>query len=463
MRTMYENWPKMPVHAHGEGSSEEASSVCLSQCIEASFKSLIIRSGKYLAALEERMKHMETLIQHSGEGQAKPDESPVHESSQPSVTDEALATIVSRGPASAWEKPVHQSDFQFPPKDQALRLIQGYFASYNNIMPIFSGEKFMNRIRKDYPPDKYDDVVWWSSVITVLCYAHRLRAMSYPGQADNENNEACQYLKELLDIAPKLSYGKASIASAQVLLGIASIFRGTPMPDAAPMLVAVAIRMLQTLDAHKEEMPNTLHYLERKERERVFWVAYILDKDTALTIRKPPVLSEADISRLPPGDHEEDGVGIIRSLDSYFEVNLFTASQRLAAIQGKVWNRIDSAATPATRNVLQAAQDELNPCLAAWKDTLPFDFKQEDLVGRWPKHAIVHIVVLHFRYFHTLVELNKEPPMEKDELNPLNDDCPVAKSLPSYPHSTAPIAVEAARDALDLASLTPRGNFQNVW
>ena len=408
------------------------------------------------------MKSMEELLQNSGEKPTQQDE--VHETpSDGSISEGALATIINRGPLIKCHKTTHPAELVFPRKDQAMHLVQGYFASSNHLFPIFDKHIFMLRMGEEYPPGKHSDLVWWSTVVTVLCYAHRLRAMSRPLQAEVENQEACRYIWEALDVAPKLTYAKPSIGSAQVLLGIASILRGTAMPDPAPMLVSVAIRMLQDLDAQKEESREDTTFCVRKERERIFWIAYILDKDIALQMQKPPVLHQQDIGRPPLEDREKDSVGIVRSLDSYFEVNLFAVSQRLATIQDQVWSRIHSAAMITNRNRLKAAQDELNPVLAAWKKDLPFEFKCEDLVGRWPKHAILHIVVLHFRYFHTLVELNKDPPMDKDDMSPLNGDCPVAKSLPRYPHSTSMLAVEAARDALDLAALTPRGNFQNVW
>lgn len=409
---------------------------------------------------------MESLLQQPNDAQRNGKQSPEDdEDSLPSTaTMETLSTMLQNTRSIPTVEELKGAPKpEFPPKEEATRLAQGYFASCNHLTPIFSRERFMQRMEISYPPDKNKDHTWWMTVVTILCYAHRLRAMSTPAQADAENLLACPYMHQLLEMAPKLSYGPPSIESAQVLLGVASILRGTPMPDLAPMLVAVAIRMLQTLDAHKVEALDGPHYAARKQRERTFWVAYILDKDIALLTRKPPVLSETDISRPPPLDRNDDHVGTVLSYDACFDTNLFRASQRLASIQSRVWERTLSAGASMTRPALQVAQNELNPLLAAWKAELPFKFKQDDLVGRWPKHAIVHIVVLHFRYFHTLVELNKEPPMEKDDMNPLNGNCPVAKSLPSYPHSTALVAVDAARDALDLASLTPRGNFQNVW
>ena len=381
------------------------------------------------------------------------------------IPEEALATIICRGATARPQVVTRSNGLQFPAKHHATALVLGYFASYNHMFPIWCKREFMARMKEEYPPDKHVDSVWWSAVVVVLCFAHRLRAMSNVLQAETENHEACRYLQEALDMAPKLAFARASIGSAQVLLGLASILRGTAMPDQAPMLVAVAIRMLQDLNVHKQPAAGSSSR-DHKISERTFWFAYIMDKDISLQSRKPPVLHEEDIGLGPLAHLEEDGIGTVRSLDSSMEFNLFKVARDLACIQGHVWTRIHSVAATVDRRTLEAAQAELNPVLATWKNSLPFHFKADDLVGRWPKHAVLHIVILHFRYFQTLVELNREPPMgddTDDDMNPLNGNCPIAKSLPSYPHSTSTIAVEAARDALDLAALTPRGNFQNVW
>lgn len=422
------------------------------------------------------MKTMEGLLQAAKEGKGgsadeeeEGDGDGDGESGSGDLTDPvedgigegALATIMHRGP---YHPPCHPkpatSAFRFPPHDEALHLAQGYFASHNHTFPIFARERFMRRMQTAYPPAKADDAVWWAAVLVVLTFAHRLRAMSVPARADVENHRACPYLSEILAAVPRLTYMRPSLEAAQVLLATAAILRGTAMPDHVPMLTAAAARMLQCNNVHMEEAAEGPEAARRAERVNTFWTAYIMDKDIALQFRKPPVLHEQNIGRGPLG-REMLTEGVVFSLDSYSEANLFVISQGLARIQGEVWSLIYAGSAAKTREALEAAQEVLNPRLAAWKDSLPFRFRREDLVGRWPKHAIVNIVTLHFRYFHTLVELNKEPPMEPG--HPLRGDCPLSKSLPEWPHSTSMLAVEAARNALDLAALTPRGNFQNVW
>ena len=427
---------------------------------------LTLDSGKYLAALEERMKSMETLLKQSNEKSPDNVETPPSFYSTvtpPAILQEQAKTMKCKLPGWATDGS-HLTKPQFPSKDQAIRLAQGYFACSDHSFPIFAKDAFFLRMNTQYPPEQHTDPVWRSTVLAVLCYAHRLRAMSTPLEADAENDEACWYMMPALDLVPQLTYGKPSVARAQVLLCIASILRGTAMPEAAPMLVSAAIRMLQCLGIHREDPLEKFSPAERRERECLFWCAYILDKDIALQTGRPPVLYEQDISRRPPSEYHDDEIGVVRSLDSSTKVDLFVASQRLAAIQGQVWSKIYSGAEPADRAMLHAAQDELNPVLAAWKAGFPFQFSKEALVSRWPKHAILQTVVLYFKYCHTLVELNKVPHMEKIDGSPLlESSCPTSKALSTYPHSSARVATDAARDALDLASLTPRGNFQNAW
>lgn len=461
----------MSLYANRKVAAEKTSTVSNNAFIVSRAVLTGCPRGKYLSALEERMKSMESMLQQSKErdvlsqDQITPDQTPPEDEDMASTTmdglcDGTLATIIHRAPYNREQGMKDTTGLNLPLPDEAVRLSQGYFASCNHTFPIFSYHRYMQRLRKGYPPNKEKDYVWFATVLVVLTSAHRLRAMSAPHHAEEENHSACPYLRELLAAASKLTYAKPTLESAQVLLGIACILRGTAMPDMVPMLTAAAVRMLQCCNVHHNESPNSPDYFLRSERMNTFWVAYILDKDIAMQFRKPPVLHEQDIGRTFEW-RDPSQIGRVQSLDSVFEVNLFGAAQSLAVIQGQVWTMIYGASMARDRSDLEAAQELLNPKLAAWKQQLPFQFRKQDLVGRWPKHAIVNIVCLHFHYFHTLVEVNKNPPLDKDHA--LNTGCAIAEDLRDWPHSTAVVAVEAARDALDLAALLPSGNFQNVW
>ena len=429
------------------------------------------RNGKYLATLEARLAKMESLLDSSQRSELQRHTEPEMDDivAQTGGLNMCTATNASfadaHTPSSVGS--ANQADNQhFPAKECAIRLVSGYFKTFNHIMPLYHEPIFMRRMAQQYPPNREQDLSWWAALDTVLALAHRLRAMSDQSQASQENLKACHFLGDSLAIAQKLTYDKPSLLSAQVLLSTAALLQGTALPDMASMLVASAIRMLQLLDVHRlnagtaDVFATDEDYLER---QRTFWVAYIFDRELCMRLRRPLVMIDADVAVMPPIAREPDSLGIVRSSDGYSDVNLFQYRHALASLQSRVWCHVRNLPNFQDKTKFDATVLELNMALDAWKHSPPFTFTPNDLVGRWPKSAILHIVILHFVYFHTLVELNKELPGAENDYSPLVGNCPISKSLPSYPHSIAPVAVVAARAALELAKLTPRGNFACVW
>ncbi|KAK5168971.1 uncharacterized protein LTR77_006280 [Saxophila tyrrhenica] len=417
------------------------------------------RRGDGLLALEDRLKDMEALLRRQNgialETEAQPQ--------APQIPPTPSSSKQSHSPFDACALVSNDGPFNFEPKDRAIRLTQGTMAACNRAFPVWNATRVLKRMETDWPPDKRSDLVWWTNGLVVLCHAHRLRAMSEPSGAEADNREACRYLTEALTVAPSLPYGKPSLDAAQVLLAIATVMRGTPMAESARMFVSSAAHILQNLDAHMEESADSPHYSDRDDRARVFSIAYVLDKNFSLVSGKPPLFHEQDISRLPLSNANVEGFALIQSLDGLREVNFLVALHRLAAIQGQLWNRLQSATASPAPSALIAAQNEVNALLLSWRTSLPFSFKPKDLVGQWPKYCIISIVVLHFQYFQTLVAVNKKPALAEACTAPLYSNCPTATALKSYTFSTESFVVSAAREAFDLASLIPMGNFQHVW
>jgi hypothetical protein len=55
---------------------------------------------------------------------------------------------------------------------------------------------------------------------------------------------------------------------------------GTPNPQPSFFLVAAAIRLSHSLGLHKKaQMFTGLEHSEMEQRKRVFWIAYMLDKE----------------------------------------------------------------------------------------------------------------------------------------------------------------------------------------
>jgi hypothetical protein len=54
---------------------------------------------------------------------------------------------------------------------------------------------------------------------------------------------------------------------------------GTPNPQPAFFLVAAAIRLAHSIGLHKRGSTFRLNPVEAEQRKRVFWIAYMLDKE----------------------------------------------------------------------------------------------------------------------------------------------------------------------------------------
>ena len=54
---------------------------------------------------------------------------------------------------------------------------------------------------------------------------------------------------------------------------------GTPNPQPSFFLVAAAIRLANSIGLHKRGSGFNLNSVEIEQRKRVFWIAYILDKE----------------------------------------------------------------------------------------------------------------------------------------------------------------------------------------
>lgn len=55
--------------------------------------------------------------------------------------------------------------------------------------------------------------------------------------------------------------------------------QGTPNPQPSFFFVAAAIRLSHSIGLHKRGSDFKLNEVENEQRKRVFWIAYMLDKE----------------------------------------------------------------------------------------------------------------------------------------------------------------------------------------
>jgi Fungal specific transcription factor domain len=353
-------------------------------------------------------------------------------------------------------------DQRLPPRHEAISLVQDYFDRFNHVFPLFHQHSFMRMIDRHYMRDREHYPEFWAALNVALALSYRFRAMSSTIASD-EDTKAWAYLQNALQVVPDLVLRNPDLLGIQAVLGIAVILQGTPNPKPASTLVATAIRMSQHLGLQRKINESDRSTIEKEQYIRVFWIAYILDKDFSLQLSQPPLLHDDNLSINLPSEQPEDGLGYIQSLDGSSAINFFRLRAILAIIEERIYTSLHSSGT-LTRSPQQRSQDvqELELMLENWKHSIPIAFRSDSLAHSVAKSEILHMVVLHLCYFNCLTMAHRVS-LQNTEwtagvLNYSLQGSNAHSFNPSYK-----LCVPAARASMRLIHLIPRGNYACMW
>lgn len=353
-----------------------------------------------------------------------------------------------------------------PPKSECMSLLKDYFENFNCMFPLFHQPTFMHLAERHYSRDPYEGSGWWASLNVALAIAHRLRVMSNLVPRD-EDQKAWGYLKNAMAMVTELTLRNTDLLSVQALLGMALFLQGTPNPQPSFFLVAAAIRLSHSIGLHKRGSGFNLNPIEIEQRKRVFWIAYMLDKDICLRSGRPPVQDDDDMNVELPSADPEDNIGNIPLADGKGKVNLFRLMCEFATIESKVYKQLYSTkAAKQSDGELLNTIGELDQQLEEWKDSIPPDFRPENEIKASHTPLILHIVVLHFAYYNCLTTIHRmsihhgywTSRLSNYAIQGLN-----ARPLNPRVFSSAALCVSAARASIHLIRYIPQGDFACVW
>ncbi|KAH8767955.1 fungal-specific transcription factor domain-containing protein [Hyaloscypha sp. PMI_1271] len=362
-----------------------------------------------------------------------------------------------------FRRPIFQ---QLPPKAECVSLLKDFFENFNCMFPLFHQPTFMHLVDRQYSRDPYEGSGWWASLNVTLAIAHRLRVMSNLVPKD-EDEKAWGYLKNAIGVFTELTLRNTDLLSVQALLGMAMFLQGTPNPQPSFFLVAAALRSSHSIGLHKKGSGFNLNPVEIEQRKRVFWIAYMLDKDICLRSGRPPAQDDDDMNVELPSADPEDNIGNIPLADGKGKVNLFRLMCEFATIESKVYKQLYSTkASKQSDGELLNTIGELDHLLEEWKDSIPVDFRPEHEIKASHTPLILHIVVLHFSYYNCLTTIHRmsvhhgywTSRLSNYAIQGLN-----ARPLNPRVFSSAALCVSAARASIHLIKYVPQGDFQCVW
>ncbi|KAF4626129.1 hypothetical protein G7Y89_g12031 [Cudoniella acicularis] len=301
------------------------------------------------------------------------------------------------------------------------------------------------------------DLSWWACLNVVLALTHRFR--STPTQDKEEDRESLGYFQNAFAVSNQLTTMHSTLSSVQALLGMSIVIIGTPNHGPASLLLALAIKLAQRMGLHKRDQQPGLNSADIEQRKRVFWTAYILDKDLSLRAGLPPSQDEDNMDvELPsrtPGSPNRPG-----ELDS---VDIFNFRARLAMIQGQIYKRLCSMRA-ARQSVIErvTAVKELEAMLQAWRasvlvNVVPYNHSS---ILQWTNDGVLlPSIILQLGYFKSLTTIYSFLPVHPKYFEiPASEDPAATQVL-----STSRTYSTEARKALKLVQVTPKRHFACVW
>ena len=356
-----------------------------------------------------------------------------------------------------------------PGRQECYALLKDYFENFNCMFPLFHEPTFMHLVDKHYSLDPYEGSGWWASLNVALAIAHRLRVMSnVVGQ--EEDDHAWGYLKNAMAVMTELTMRNTDLLSVQALLGMALFLQGTPNPQPSFFLVAAAIRLAHSIGLHKRGSGFNLNAVENEQRKRVFWIAYLLDKDICLRSGRPPAQDDDDMNVELPSEDPPDNVGNIplaTEVDGKQMMNLFRLMCTFAEIQSRVYKQLYSVkASRQSDGELLNTIGDLDAQLEEWKDSIPIDFRPEHEINAAHTPLILHVVVLHFAYYNCLTTIHRMSVHHGYWTSRLSDYAIQglnARPLNPRVFMSAALCVNAARTSIGLIRYIPQGDYACVW
>ncbi|KAM0317625.1 hypothetical protein ACHAPQ_010938 [Fusarium lateritium] len=341
---------------------------------------------------------------------------------------------------------------QLPSKGFALELITDGLKSFNTFFPIFDETDLLQRFHNQYLDSTPSDPCWWSCINVFLAIAHRFRSMRTYDRA-YETKQACGYIHNALAVVAELNVMHSNLAAVQSLVGLAIVLQGTANPHPASVLTAAAIRLAQTLGLHRETPYDCLPKDQVDQGRRVFWLAYILDKDISLRMKQPFAQDDEDMDAILPSGNSLQ----LPSPDGLSTTDLLNSRIGLAVIQGQVYKKLYSVqATRQPEAQREEVARELNSILNYWKSSVDIDFEDGAMVPLQPPLTteMMHSLIHRFTYINCLVMINVHIP-ETDSF--------LVNDLSQMPSIFEQAYVTESRKAARLINLIPHGDYAVVW
>lgn len=277
----------------------------------------------------------------------------------------------------------------------------------------------MRMLDESGPPHRQSPAVN-AAVNVILALAYQQRATTH-SPIPSLNPETC--IVNAQSAINGLAPGQHDLLSLQVILGLVMLHLGTPHPGllTASALIGSAIKLAHSLRLHHSRTNALFDDGTALQRVRVFWIAYILDRDLSFRRGDPPLQQEGDHDIADPvsapvrfsfatgpgsrrGGGAAEVVAVVQPAHGV-HLDVFRARVRLARIQGDIYEQLHSVRAEAAQqsaDAQQRSEEAIHAMLRGWLAAIPAelhpgpDDDDNRLADLLPKPAARQLVALHF-------------------------------------------------------------------
>ncbi|KAL6402735.1 Zn2/Cys6 DNA-binding protein [Ilyonectria robusta] len=271
------------------------------------------------------------------------------------------------------------------------------------------------------------------AALSIVC-AVSLRAMS-----GMRNEQSEKLLQNTLKTLPYIITDTPDIIAIGICLSTTFYLMLTSRNNHAATILGAAAQMIIIAGYSKPASSKINQKSDTLHKQRLFWQAYIVDRDLSMRLGKPPCISD-DLRPPLPEEQPDDGYSS-HTLANGSTMNFLREQVLLAEIQDKCYRVLRSGFTSShSKELLYAGVNKLDEELQGWRNRIPEIINPHKPLPNVEYGLLMALTTLHCTYFQLMIAVHS-----------VTFDHPLSNNNPSCGASTSQAkCINAARASLSL-------------
>ncbi|WQF84309.1 hypothetical protein CDEST_09323 [Colletotrichum destructivum] len=272
-------------------------------------------------------------------------------------------------------------------REEAITMLMPLYDDVIDNYPLLNFHYFVRHFEKLPEADNtFNNTSGWAYMNAVISVGTRRKSIN------NAFQDVCQlawpFFKNAFSVLTELMVKGTDLLAVQAIVAMAVFMQGTTCMRTAALLSSSAARLSQSIGLHRQPcVMMSMCVQDVEARSRVFWAAYILEKEMGLNHGLDSIQDDDDIeTELPSG--RGDGVDVL---------NL---RAKLAMVESSIRRRLYTAkGLRLTDDDLVKAIIDLDALLEEWRSSLPAELQPSYEPRTASPDIASDILNLHLAFF----------------------------------------------------------------